>query len=167
MFVCDGLQHGRIRRREEKRTEKNLIVRSGISEAETTNNNRLRSTFCIEAIQTRSIARPLCDNRASCWLSYSKSKKGDVFGTQCRIASNSTVVFVLFTSLQDTVILSIIVTVRAVVKSTKKLMSSIRLYLYSFYGHCTLKFVVQTIDILTVVVHSMCVHSVAVRASTP
>ena len=40
---------------EEKRTEKNLIVRSGISEAETTNNKRLRSTFCIEAIQTRSI----------------------------------------------------------------------------------------------------------------
>ena len=50
MFVCDGLQHGRIRRREEKRTEKNLIVRTGISEAETTNNKRLRSTFCIEAI---------------------------------------------------------------------------------------------------------------------
>jgi len=51
---------------EEKRTEKNLIVRIGISEAETTNNKRLRSTFCIEAIQTRSIARPLCDSRASC-----------------------------------------------------------------------------------------------------
>ena len=50
---------------EEKRTEKNLIVRSGISEAETTNNKRLRSTFCIEAIQTRSIARPLCDSKAS------------------------------------------------------------------------------------------------------
>ena len=49
-----------------KRTEKNLIVRSGISEAETTNNKRLRSTFCIEAIQTRNIARPLCDSRASC-----------------------------------------------------------------------------------------------------
>ena len=52
----------------------NLIVRSGISEAETTNNKRLRSTFCIEAIQTRSIARPLCDNRASCdtyWNKYS------------------------------------------------------------------------------------------------
>jgi len=32
---------------EEKRTEKNLIVHSGISEAETTNNKRLRSTFCI------------------------------------------------------------------------------------------------------------------------
>jgi len=48
---------------EEKRTE-NLIVRSGISEAETTNNKRLRSTFCIEAIQTRSIAWPLCDSRA-------------------------------------------------------------------------------------------------------
>jgi len=41
---------------EAKRTEKNLIlliVRSGICEAETTNNKRLRSTFCIEAIQTR------------------------------------------------------------------------------------------------------------------
>ena len=50
---------------EEKRTEKNLIVRSGISEAETTNNKWLRSTFCIEAIQTRSIARPLYDSRAS------------------------------------------------------------------------------------------------------
>jgi len=54
----------------EKRTEKNLIVRSCISEAEATNNKRLRSTFCIEAIQTRSIARPLCDSWASCdlWL---------------------------------------------------------------------------------------------------
>ena len=51
---------------EEKRTEQNLIVLSGISEAETTNSKRLRSTFCIEAIQTRSIARPLCDSRASC-----------------------------------------------------------------------------------------------------
>jgi len=44
---------------EEKRTEKNLIVRSGISKAETTNNKRLHLTFCIEAIQTRSITRPL------------------------------------------------------------------------------------------------------------
>jgi len=43
---------------EEKMTENNLIVRSGMSEAETTNNKRLRSTFCVEAIQTRSIARP-------------------------------------------------------------------------------------------------------------
>ena len=51
---------------EEKKTEKNLIVRSGISEAKTTNNKRLHSTFCIEAIQTRSIAWPLCDSRASC-----------------------------------------------------------------------------------------------------
>jgi len=51
---------------EEKRTENNLIIRSGISEAETTNNKRLRSTFCIEVIQARSIARPLCDSRASC-----------------------------------------------------------------------------------------------------
>jgi len=38
MFVCDGLQHGRICQREE---------------------NRKEFTFCIEAIQTRSIARPL------------------------------------------------------------------------------------------------------------
>ena len=44
---------------EEKRTEKNLIVRSGLSEAETTNNKRLHSTFCVEAIQTRSIAELL------------------------------------------------------------------------------------------------------------
>ena len=65
MFVCEGLQH-MDEYAEEKRTEKNLSVRSGISEAETTNNKRLRSTFCIEAIQTRSIARPLCDSRASC-----------------------------------------------------------------------------------------------------
>jgi len=55
---------------EEKTTEKNLIVRSGISEAETTNNKRLRSTFCIE-VQTRSIARPLCDSRASCFFVFS------------------------------------------------------------------------------------------------
>jgi len=53
---------------EEMRAEKNLIVRSGISEAETTYNKRLRSTFCIETIQTRSIARPLCDSRASCFM---------------------------------------------------------------------------------------------------
>jgi len=51
-------------------------VRSGISEAETTNNKRLRSTFCIEAIQTRSIALPLCDSRASCSLSLLVSTCG-------------------------------------------------------------------------------------------
>jgi len=55
---------------EDKRTEKNLIVRSCISEVETTNNKRLRSTFCIEAIQTRSIAWPLCDSRA--WGKFCK-----------------------------------------------------------------------------------------------
>jgi len=53
---------------DKKRTEKNLIVQSSISEAETTNNKRLRSTFCIEAIQIRSIAGSLCDSRAS-WIS--------------------------------------------------------------------------------------------------
>ena len=52
---------------EEKRTEKNSIVRSGISEAETTNNKRLHSTFRIGAIQTRSVAWLLCDSRASCY----------------------------------------------------------------------------------------------------
>ena len=60
---------------EEKRTEKNLIVRSGISEAKTTNNKRLRSTFRIEAIQTRSIARPLCDSRASCFITSEKNRQ--------------------------------------------------------------------------------------------
>jgi len=44
---------------EEKRTENNLIVRSGISEAETTNNKRLRSTFCIEAIYRHEASRGL------------------------------------------------------------------------------------------------------------
>ena len=37
MFVCDGLQQWT---NTAKRTEKNLIVRSGISEAETTNNKK-------------------------------------------------------------------------------------------------------------------------------
>ena len=54
---------------EEKRTEQNLILRSGISEAETTNNKRLRSTFCVEAIQTQS------DSRASCYQSTARLKR--------------------------------------------------------------------------------------------
>ena len=49
---------------EEKRTENNLIVRSGISEAETTNNKRLRSTFCIEASTTHQ--RPVYQSPYSC-----------------------------------------------------------------------------------------------------
>jgi len=61
MFVCSMDEYA-----EEQRTEKNLIVRSGIFEAETTNNKRLHSAFRIEAIQTRSIARPFCDSGASC-----------------------------------------------------------------------------------------------------
>ena len=65
---CDGLQHGRIRRKEENRKEFNCT--QWYSEAEITNDKRLRSTFCIEAIQARSIARPLCDSRASCSLRY-------------------------------------------------------------------------------------------------
>ena len=35
---------------------------------------RLRSTFCIKAIQTRSIARPLCDSRASCYTGLDAHK---------------------------------------------------------------------------------------------
>ena len=53
-----------------KRREQNLILRSGKSEAEVTNNRRLRSMYCtIEAKQqywwqTRRIARHLCDSWA-------------------------------------------------------------------------------------------------------
>jgi len=70
---------------EEKRTEKNLIVRSGISEAETTNNKRLHSTFCIEAIQTRSMARPLCDSRASCTDCYAITSKRSELSRQVQV----------------------------------------------------------------------------------
>jgi len=51
-----------------KRREQNLFVRSGINLK-----RNLRSTFCtIEANywQTWSIARPLCDNRATCSMRY-------------------------------------------------------------------------------------------------
>ena len=54
-----------------KTTEQHLIVRSDKSVAYVTNNKRLYSTFCsIEANywQTWSIARSLCDSRATCWL---------------------------------------------------------------------------------------------------
>jgi len=73
--ACSMDEYTEEKRREEKRREKNLIVRSGISEAETTNNRRLRSTFCIEATQTRSIARLLCDadSRASCLRNVSNA----------------------------------------------------------------------------------------------
>jgi len=52
-----------------KTTENNLIVRNGKSEAEVTNNKRLHSKYCTVETnywQTQSIARPLCDSRASC-----------------------------------------------------------------------------------------------------
>ena len=55
-----------------KRTEHNLIVYIGKSEAEVTNNRRLLSRYCtVEANywQTRSIARSLCDTRATCLFS--------------------------------------------------------------------------------------------------
>ena len=58
---------------EENRTEQNLFVRSGKSEAEVTN-KWLRSTYCTTKAnywQTRSIARPLCDSRATCTV-YSR-----------------------------------------------------------------------------------------------
>ena len=54
---------------DEHKREPNLIVRSGKSNTEITNNRRLRSTYCtIEADhwQTGRIARPLCDSRTTC-----------------------------------------------------------------------------------------------------
>ena len=56
---------------EEKITEKNLIVRIGISEADTTNNKRLRSTFCIEAIDTKHRAASL---RQQSFLFYNRAR---------------------------------------------------------------------------------------------
>jgi len=45
---------------EEKRTEQNLFIRSGKSEAEVTNNRRLRSTYCtIEATDRNEASRGL------------------------------------------------------------------------------------------------------------
>ena len=58
-----------------KTTEQHLSVRSDKSVAYVTDNKRLRSTFCtIEANywHIRSIARPLCDSRATC-LFYSST----------------------------------------------------------------------------------------------
>jgi len=54
-----------------KRTEQNLIARSGKSEAEVTNNRRLRSTYSTIVAcyrQTRSIPRPLCDSWTPCFI---------------------------------------------------------------------------------------------------
>jgi len=52
-----------------KTTKQHLIVRIDKSVAYVTNNKRLRSTLCTikgNYRQTQSIARPLCDSRASC-----------------------------------------------------------------------------------------------------
>jgi len=52
-----------------KTTEQHLIVRNDKSVAYVTNNKRLCSTFCTTEAncwQTRSIAQPLCDSRATC-----------------------------------------------------------------------------------------------------
>jgi len=58
LFITTGMDD----HDEEKITEENLIVCSGKSEAEVTNNRRLRSTFVL----WRSIVRPLCNSRATC-----------------------------------------------------------------------------------------------------
>jgi len=53
-----------------KTTEQNRIIRTCKSEAEVTSNKKLHSRYCsIEANywQTRSIAQPLCDSRATCY----------------------------------------------------------------------------------------------------
>jgi len=58
--------HGRPQHNEENRTEHNLFVRSGKSEAEVTN-GRSCSTYCtIEVTDSR---EALCDSRATCFLS--------------------------------------------------------------------------------------------------
>jgi len=52
-----------------KTTEQHLAVRSDKSVAYVTNNKRVCSTFCTIEVnywQTRSIARPLCDSKATC-----------------------------------------------------------------------------------------------------
>jgi len=52
-----------------KKTEHNLIICTGVSEAEVTNKKRLRSRYCTAEAnywQTRSTARPLCDSWVSC-----------------------------------------------------------------------------------------------------
>jgi len=57
-----------------KTTEQNLIVCSGKSEAEVTSKKRLRSRYCtVEANyrEAQSIARPLCNSRASFILWHS------------------------------------------------------------------------------------------------
>jgi len=54
-----------------KTTEQHLIAHSDKSVAYVTNNKRLCSTFCtIEANywQTRSITRPLCESRETCFF---------------------------------------------------------------------------------------------------
>ena len=72
-----------------KTTEQHLIVRSHKSVACVTYNKRLRSTFyTIEANywQTRSIARPLCDSRAtSTWCS--SRGKDFMLGVACSVTA--------------------------------------------------------------------------------
>ena len=66
MFMTRSLNRQRYAK--DNRTA-HLIAHSDKSVAYVTNNERLCSTFCtIEAnyCQTRSIARPLCDSRATC-----------------------------------------------------------------------------------------------------
>ena len=55
--------------RRTKTTEQNRIVRTGKSEAKVTSNKKLRLRYCtVEANywQTRSIACPVCDSKATC-----------------------------------------------------------------------------------------------------
>ena len=70
--LVDGRSYKKSQRYAKDNGTACLIARSDKSVAYVTNNRRLYSAFCtIEANywQTRSIARPLCDSRASClWL---------------------------------------------------------------------------------------------------
>jgi len=51
-----------------KRTEQNLFVRSSKSEAEVTNNRRLRSTHYTMNTDRYEASRELCDSRATCFI---------------------------------------------------------------------------------------------------
>jgi len=68
-------------------TEQNLIVRIGESEAEVANNKRLRSMYCtVESNywQTRSIARLLCNSRASYFTCIGMCECSPPFTGFCR-----------------------------------------------------------------------------------
>ena len=63
----------------DSRSEFNIILCTSKSESAVTSNKKLRCRY-VEADyrKTRSIARPLCDSWASCWLDYLTSGEEDI-----------------------------------------------------------------------------------------